>query len=155
MLQRNWACLLERGPSGYEEKRSKGRMIFQQKRKKCCSGPFVISLFGDGSNVCFMVNNHFMYVQEALWYFVLGQFVPTPKDGFFTTTGFFQNGSKTMFTDVFFQRSHLPNACKTYFFNQTRDRCYDHNFLRFLTIFGEKNLRFPPKPTLWSKFLKR
>jgi hypothetical protein len=22
--------------------------------------------------------------------------------------------------------------------NQNRDRCYDHNFLRFLTIFGEK-----------------
>jgi hypothetical protein len=30
------------------------------------------------------------------------------------------------------------------------DWCYDHNFLRFLTIFGEKNWRFSQKPMLWS-----
>jgi hypothetical protein len=30
-------------------------------------------------------------------------------------------------------------------------RCYDHNFLRFSTIFGEKNWRLPQKPILWSK----
>jgi hypothetical protein len=29
-----------------------------------------------------------------------------------------------------------------------RGRCYDHNFLRFLTIFGEKNWRFSQKPML-------
>jgi hypothetical protein len=27
-------------------------------------------------------------------------------------------------------------------------RCYDHNFLRFLTFFGEKNWRFSQKPML-------
>jgi hypothetical protein len=27
-------------------------------------------------------------------------------------------------------------------------RCYDHNFLRFLPIFGEKNWRFSQKPML-------
>jgi hypothetical protein len=27
-------------------------------------------------------------------------------------------------------------------------RCYDHNFLRFSTIFGEKNWRFSQKPML-------
>jgi hypothetical protein len=32
-------------------------------------------------------------------------------------------------------RTVAPNICK-------RGRCYDHNFLRFLTIFGEKNGAF-------------
>jgi hypothetical protein len=31
-------------------------------------------------------------------------------------------------------------------------RCYDHDFLRFLTNFGEKNWRFSQKPMLWSFF---
>jgi hypothetical protein len=31
-------------------------------------------------------------------------------------------------------------------------RCYDHNFLRFLTIFGEKIGVFSQTPMLWSEF---
>jgi hypothetical protein len=33
-----------------------------------------------------------------------------------------------------------------------RVQCYNHNFLRFLTIFDEKNWRFSQKPMLWSQF---
>jgi hypothetical protein len=33
----------------------------------------------------------------------------------------------------------------------TWGRCYEHNFLRFSTIFC-KNWRFSQKPMLWSKF---
>jgi hypothetical protein len=36
----------------------------------------------------------------------------------------------------------------------TRGRCYDHNFLRFSTIFGEKNWRLSQKPMLRSQFLQ-
>jgi hypothetical protein len=36
----------------------------------------------------------------------------------------------------------ITNICKPFFVNfgkiGTRGRCYDHNFLRFLPIFGEK-----------------
>jgi hypothetical protein len=35
---------------------------------------------------------------------------------------------------------------------KTRGRCYDHNFLRILTIFGEKIGVFCQKTILWSKF---
>jgi hypothetical protein len=40
--------------------------------------------------------------------------------------------------------SILPENFWTKFFpkNKTRGRCYDHNFLRFLTNFGEKNDSF-------------
>jgi hypothetical protein len=38
---------------------------------------------------------------------------------------------------------------------QTRGQCYDHNFRRFLTIFGEKNWRFSQKPMLWSLFMQK
>jgi hypothetical protein len=37
--------------------------------------------------------------------------------------------------------------------NWTGGRCYDHYFLRFLTIFGEK-WHFSQKPMLWSIFFK-
>jgi hypothetical protein len=36
-----------------------------------------------------------------------------------------------------------------------RGRCYDHNFLRFLPIFGEKNWRFSQKNNLMINFLKK
>jgi hypothetical protein len=38
---------------------------------------------------------------------------------------------------------------------RSRGRCYDHNFLRFLTIFVEKIWRFSQKPMLWSQFLQK
>jgi hypothetical protein len=34
------------------------------------------------------------------------------------------------------------------FAKPARGRCYDHNFLRFFPIFGEKNWRFSRKPML-------
>jgi hypothetical protein len=37
---------------------------------------------------------------------------------------------------------------KTWLRVKTWGRCYDHNFRRFLPIFGEKNWRFSQKPML-------
>jgi hypothetical protein len=45
---------------------------------------------------------------------------------------------------VFFAKSVNPAAFKFI----TRDRCYDHNFLRFSPIFCSKNWRFSQKPML-------
>jgi hypothetical protein len=39
------------------------------------------------------------------------------------------------------------------FFQHTRGRCYDHNFLRLLTIFCDFWQFSAKKPMLWSKFL--
>jgi hypothetical protein len=37
----------------------------------------------------------------------------------------------------------------------TRGRCYDHNLLRFLPIFGKKNWRFSQKTNVMTKFLQQ
>jgi hypothetical protein len=47
------------------------------------------------------------------------------------------------------------NVSRTVNLRMARDQCYDHNFLRFLTVFGEKIGVFLKKQILRSQFLQK
>jgi hypothetical protein len=52
---------------------------------------------------------------------------------------------------------HSRSTSNYFFLNLTRlawGRCYDHKFLRFFPIFGEKNWRFSKIPMLWSNIFQ-
>jgi hypothetical protein len=62
---------------------------------------------------------------------------------------------KSMYVYDNFSKKRIGLCFGHFFHERIRSswyRCYDHNFLRFSTIFCKKNWRFSQKPMLWSKF---